>query len=135
MAAVLAILLQVVDLIMATTFDQLDESTVNVDPLVVLPCGHAFLTSTLDGHLEMSSVYHAGQPAAAGASSSAAAQGGCESPLSQWLWPVTPQEVPKPKGCPSCRAVIQGVRRYGRMTALTRAGLLQRKALDARRWV
>jgi hypothetical protein len=119
---------------MATTFDQLDESTVNLDPLVVLPCGHAFLTSTLDGHLEMSSVYQAGQSAAAGgtASSSTAAQGGSESPLSLWLWPVTPEEVPKPKGCPTCRGTSKACG-YGRMTALTRAGLLQRKALDSRR--
>ena len=32
---------------------ELSPEDVDADPLVVLPCRHAFLVSTLDGHLDM----------------------------------------------------------------------------------
>jgi hypothetical protein len=41
--------LQVVDFIMQTTLVELDASSVQQDPLIKLPCGHCFTTSTLDG--------------------------------------------------------------------------------------
>ncbi len=34
---------------MLRTFDELKPDDVDEDPLVVLSCGHAFTTSTLDG--------------------------------------------------------------------------------------
>ena len=42
-------LLQVVGMIMQTTFGDLDDKVVDEDPLIKLPCGHVFTTSTLDG--------------------------------------------------------------------------------------
>jgi hypothetical protein len=40
---------QVVDLIMQTCLSELDDAAVQLDPLIKLPCGHIFTTSTLDG--------------------------------------------------------------------------------------
>jgi hypothetical protein len=49
--------LQVVDLVMLSTFADLDESAVDSDPLLLLLCGHVFTTSTLDGWMNMSDAY------------------------------------------------------------------------------
>jgi hypothetical protein len=42
---------------MLSTFADLDESAVDSDPLLLLPCGHVFNTSTLDGWMNMSEAY------------------------------------------------------------------------------
>lgn len=38
-------------MIMMTRFGDLTPEEVAADPLIVLSCGHAFTTSTLDGHM------------------------------------------------------------------------------------
>ena len=48
----------IVDLVMMTT---LGECEPDKDPLIVLPCGHAYTVSTLDSHMEMDKVYRAGR--------------------------------------------------------------------------
>ncbi len=48
---------QVVDLIMMTTLGELGDGELDDDPLVVLGCGHALCTSTLDGCLHMEQYY------------------------------------------------------------------------------
>lgn len=40
-------------MIMQRKLGELCPDDVDEDPLLVLPCGHAFLTSTLDGLMEM----------------------------------------------------------------------------------
>jgi hypothetical protein len=47
----------VVDLLKWSTFADLKESAVDRDPLLLLPCGHAYKTSTLDGWMSMSEAY------------------------------------------------------------------------------
>lgn len=76
----------------------------HADPLVVLACGHAFTTSTLDGVLELGQAYQA-----APASSDTA--------LPQWMRPLPlPSAVAKPSACPHCKRQVQGVKRYGQVT-------------------
>lgn len=42
---------------MLSTFADLDDSAVDADPLLLLPCGHVFNTSTLDGWMDMTAAY------------------------------------------------------------------------------
>jgi hypothetical protein len=39
------------------TLGEVADSELEADPLVVLPCGHAFLMSTADGFMDLASVY------------------------------------------------------------------------------
>jgi len=39
------------------TYGELTDEELNNDPLIVLKCGHAFLMSTLDGHMELNDFY------------------------------------------------------------------------------
>jgi hypothetical protein len=135
---------------MNLTFESLDDAAVTRDPLVVLSCGHAFCTSTLDGHMGMSSLYQQAQsppppsPPAAGAAAAgalgAAGSGGvalaCASRdidevLVQWVEALPRDDFPTPKGCPVCRHPIHGVYRYGRLLGLSAAGLMERKHVEA----
>jgi hypothetical protein len=50
--------LQVVDMICFSTYQDHD---VDDDPVIFLPCGHFFAVSTLDGCLEIDSVYATGE--------------------------------------------------------------------------
>jgi hypothetical protein len=92
-----------------TTYEALD---VNVDPIVVLPCKHFFATSTLDGHLQIDTVYAVDDlQNFTGLKSLIGASPGTE----------------KPKQCPECRASIHSVRRYGRVLRLVELRSLERK--------
>lgn len=42
---------------MLRTYEELTDEDLIEDPLVVLACGHAYLTSTLDGHMGLETVY------------------------------------------------------------------------------
>lgn len=112
MPASLLAWLQVVDLVMCSTFADLTDDDVTSDPLVLLPCKHVFVTSTLDGHLEMSTAY----------SSSSGS-----SVLPAWQQPLYREDFSRPKGCPSCRTLVSGVRRYGRVMLHNLLGLTQRR--------
>ncbi|KAG2496170.1 hypothetical protein HYH03_005770 [Edaphochlamys debaryana] len=53
---------QVVDLVSLTPFSSLSDAAVDADPLVALPCGHAYTASTLDAWLDMETrFYHRDQ--------------------------------------------------------------------------
>ena len=114
---------------MNVTFDSLDDAAVSQDPLVVLSCGHAFCTSTLDGHMEMSSLYRE-ELSAGGADAGTAADADAD-PLRKWVQALPRDDFPTPKGCPVCRQPIHGVYRYGRLLGLSAAGLMERKHVDA----
>ncbi|KXZ53505.1 hypothetical protein GPECTOR_7g955 [Gonium pectorale] len=100
---------QVVDQVMLRTFSELTPSDVDEDPLVVLPCGHAFLTSTLDGMLELEGFYRR-DPA-----------------TGSWLHPLPLADRQPKRACPTCRQPINGVRRYGRPINQASLELVQRK--------
>jgi hypothetical protein len=84
-----------VDLIM---FTSLAEHDPDESPLLALSCGHVFTLETLDAHTELAKQYE--RDAGSGA----------------WLHalPAAPQFAGACPSCPSCRAPLRGVRRYGR---------------------
>ncbi|GIM16879.1 hypothetical protein Vretimale_19458 [Volvox reticuliferus] len=88
---------QMVDQVMLRCLGELTPEDVDQDPLVVLPpCGHAFLTSTLDGLLAMSSCYERDPSTGA------------------WLRPAIlgpdPGGGQPVKTCPQCRCVVRSSR-------------------------
>jgi len=84
-----------VDMILFTSLKDHDPSE---DPLIVLPCKHVFAMSTLDGIVELCSVYKK------------------SSDGSSWTGlSLLPEECPKKIQCPLCRMPIYDVRRYGRI--------------------
>jgi hypothetical protein len=89
--------------------DCLDE-----DPILILPCGHFFASSTLDGHMEIQKAY--------GISSNG---------TFTHVRPLDDSSFSeKAKQCPDCRAAIYNVRRYFRITKYGMLRSLQRKHLD-----
>lgn len=98
----------VVDMIGMNDYNNHD---VSEDPIIVLPCGHCYASSTLDGLLAMTEVYE--------------------------ICPRTDEFIglknlldsdvnEKPAVCPDCRAVIHSVRRYGRFLNLKGLRSLER---------
>ncbi|MEW5317336.1 MAG: hypothetical protein WDW38_008643 [Sanguina aurantia] len=125
-----------VDMVMMSTFDELTPSELDLDPLVVLRCGHAFLTSTMDGIMDLPSAYerHAvGSSAGAGSSKppgsgSESGPGSGSGSVSVWTAPkMLSGELQRAKGCPTCRAPITGVNRYGRIVNKSVLDLIDRK--------
>jgi hypothetical protein len=94
-------------MIMMETYDKID---VTMDPIIVLPCGHFFAMSTLDGHMEMSAFYKA------------SGDGVFIQPKSP-----SPDISANPKCCPDCRAVIHSIYRYGRVLRFAELRVLERK--------
>lgn len=158
--------LQVVDMVMLKSFRELTDTDVTSDPLILLPCGHVFTTSTLDGHMAMAEAY------SCDAAANNADRAGCDSgvgkgitgsnssggravpgkgqglgqldegsacdaatDLQPWTTPLYRSDFPPPKGCPDCRKVIAGVKRYGRVVLHSQLGVTQRKHAEAIRWV
>ncbi|RHZ73529.1 hypothetical protein Glove_230g154 [Diversispora epigaea] len=84
----------IVDLIMQTTFAEVDWTT---ERMIVLKCGHVFTAETLDNLMGMESVYHMDA-------------------MENWIGikPITDQPG-ELKRCPNCRAPINNIQRYGRI--------------------
>ncbi|CAF9929862.1 MAG: hypothetical protein HETSPECPRED_007476 [Heterodermia speciosa] len=88
----------VVDYILQSTYAEID---LNVDPVIVPPCGHLLTIESMDGHMQMSAFFE--------------------------LSPTNPVEIlglknsSKPfeagdlKGCPLCRMPLRSISRYGRI--------------------
>jgi hypothetical protein len=53
------------------------------------------------------------------------------SDLEPWGVPLHRSDYPTPKHCPDCRALISGVRRYGRVVMHSQLGVTQRKYAEA----
>ncbi|KAF9952377.1 hypothetical protein BGZ72_006327 [Mortierella alpina] len=79
----------------------LSEANVSEDPILVLPCGHALTMSTLDDQMGMWDYYDGTKDATTGNNTFVRTK-----PL--------PSGQVSMVGCPSCRAPIVGIRRYGR---------------------
>ncbi|KXZ55297.1 hypothetical protein GPECTOR_3g432 [Gonium pectorale] len=107
---------QVVDYVLLRTFGELDDEDVSADPLVPLRCGHVYTASSLDGHLRLEERFYLRGPP------------GADGRPGPWLGlrPL-PDDQDVVKGCPDCRAPIQGVRRYGRATRKAALDLIDRK--------
>ena len=103
---------EVPDIIEMETFASCD---INSDPICVLPCGHFYTISTLDGHMQLSEYYF---------------RDGNDNEEGSWVH-VRPlsaaEDIGKPKSCPACKAVIHSVYRYGRMIRNSELRLLERK--------
>jgi hypothetical protein len=88
---------------------------VDQDPIIVLPCGHFFATSSLDGHFGMSQVY----------TSKAA-----DCIEFNGLKPLSDADInEKPRSCPDCRAIAHSIHRYGRVFRLS-----ELRALEIKHW-
>ncbi|CAM9402045.1 unnamed protein product [Chrysoparadoxa australica] len=92
---------QVVDLVCFTTLGDVNP---DVDPILILPCGHCYCVSTLDQHMELDKFFKCKRDNLG--------------EVEEWLEPLplegaTMGEV---KTCPDCRAPIAsaGLRRYNR---------------------
>jgi len=119
----------VVDVICFKTFDELTGDDVDADPLLLLPCGHLYTTSTLDGHMGMAEAYMAAGEQSASSSSRAAT-----AVLQEWLLPLSRSDYVTPKGCPDCRQLVVGLKRYNRVVLHSQLGLMQRKHAEAIRY-
>ena len=86
------------------TMDSYADANLDADPACVLPCGHIFTVSTLDGIMELKEYYIHTEPSQ-------------DSSGVAWIRPRGLSQVPmsQPKSCPLCKQVIHSVRRYGRV--------------------
>lgn len=94
-------------------FSKYKDHDIDEDPIIVLPCEHFFATSTLDGCLDLTSVYET-------------------STLGNYVGLKTLRGSAvseKPRQCSECRSIIHSVRRYGRYLRLVELRSLERKHL------
>jgi hypothetical protein len=85
----------------------------NTDPILVLPCGHFFAMSSLDGHFGMPEVYE---------------RAGLDTHDCIALKPLSLANInEKPRTCPDCRRIAHSIYRYGRIFRLSELRALERK--------
>ena len=97
----------IVDLI---EFSNYADANIDNDPIVVLPCGHHYNITTLDGVFGMAQAY------------SMNSNGDYVD-----VKPLLRSDDVKPKCCPDCRVVVHSVGRYGRLLNFLRLRFLERK--------
>lgn len=85
----------------------------NIDraPVLVLPCGHFYSMTTLDGIFDMTQAYTMSDEEYTEVKT------------------MTRNDNIKPKCCPDCRSVVHSVARYGRLLSFLRLQFLERKHL------
>jgi hypothetical protein len=89
------------------------EHDTNADPILVLPCGHFFAMSTLDGHFGMTEVY---------------VRIALDSHDYTELKPLSAANInEKPRTCPDCRRIAHSIYRYGRIFRFSELQALERK--------
>ncbi|KAF2463801.1 P-loop containing nucleoside triphosphate hydrolase protein [Lindgomyces ingoldianus] len=95
----------VVDLLEFKLYQDVD---VNDDPLIIPPCGHAKLMSSMDGNLGMSSAYDLNPDGTVNAIKEFEpfSIGNTSSPMA---------ELKDLRGCPECRGSLRNINRYGRI--------------------
>ena len=98
----------VVDMIEFVTYG---DCNIDYDPIIVLPCGHFYTMTTLDGIFDMSQAYVKSD----------------DEYVDTKI--IHRNENIKPKCCPDCRAVVHSVARYGRLLSFLRLQFLERKHL------
>ena len=96
-------------MIMFTTYR---DHNVDEDPIAVLPCGHFYSISTLDGHVGMQSAYIKSRD-----------QFIDTEPLFGGRNTIST----KPPCCPDCRKIIHSVKRYGRILNFAELHVMERK--------
>lgn len=97
-------------------FTDYQDHDVDEDPIIVLPCGHFYSMSTLDGYFGMNEVYQEKEP---GRGKYSATKPLTSSTISE-----------KPKTCPDCRSRVHSVKRYGRILRLAELRALERKHMS-----
>mmetsp|Transcript_34973 Transcript_34973/g.70754 ORF Transcript_34973/g.70754 Transcript_34973/m.70754 type:complete len:362 (+) Transcript_34973:973-2058(+) len=100
----------VVDMISLASYE---EQALDEDPILILPCGHFYACSTLDGHMDLASAYESDK-------------------YGNFVGITTftsDEKTSKPKACIDCRCVIQNVKRYGRILRFAELRSLERKHL------
>ena len=95
---------------MGTPYHELD---LDEDPIIRLPCGHFFATSTLDGIMGINSFYETDR----------------EGRFVDLKDLSEAESTEKHKQCPICRAAIRSVFRYGRISRFADLRSLERKHL------
>ena len=80
--------------------------------MILLPCGHFYLMSTLDGIFDMNQAYKID------------ANGDFIG-----IKPLSMSQDIKPKCCPDCRTIVHSIGRYGRLVNFLRLRFLERKHL------
>lgn len=85
----------IVDYIMMSEYSELD---LDAEPCIIPPCGHPLAVSTMDGHMEMSEHYEM--------------DGNMCLKIKDCPKPFSMDEV---KTCPTCRASLRKICRYGRI--------------------
>lgn len=105
---------EIVDLLGLSPYEEYD---VDSDPICVLPCGHFYTVSTLDGIMNLAQ-YYSTRPGSTGAELT-------------WARPIPLSEADgdPPKACPSCKTIIHGVFRYGRVVQHKELLVMERKFL------
>ncbi|KAI0563256.1 DNA2/NAM7 helicase [Gracilaria domingensis] len=110
---------QTVDFVTLKTLEELVEDDGEDFPIIVLPCGHVFTMSTLDGHLDMESYYRKD-------STNWSSVIHLEELKSMQRGPYDPKQRTKPR-CILCKSAINGINRYKRITAFHDLVVIQRK--------
>jgi hypothetical protein len=113
---------QVVDMVMHSTLAEVDFSDPETTPILVLGCGHAFNSETLDGIFQLERFYVKAGKQWVRANSLDEVETNdddAQDPL---------QRVPS---CPTCRQPVSGVRRYSRLLNYATINAVQRKWLLA----
>lgn len=111
---------QVVDYITMRTLGELWDETEDQSSIIVLPCGHAFTTETLDGILEITTYYRTDSQ---GKWSSAV---GLDELKLLRKGPYDMKQRSRPR-CPVCKLAIKGINRYKRIIAFHDLVTIQRK--------